>query len=134
YREIRKNEIDLLIADIEMPGITGYELADFIHVHGLHITVIFVTAKSGCAVQAFELTVHDYMMKPYTKERLVQSLDRYREKRHAGNLTGRLVLKRKGHIEMIPKKDIIFIERTGRSTTIHTTRGVYEAYMSMNDC
>ncbi|MBS4178915.1 LytR/AlgR family response regulator transcription factor [Lederbergia citrea] len=133
YKEIQKNEIDLLIADIEMPGISGYELADLIQTHGLLITVIFVTAKSGYAVHAFELNVHDYILKPYKKERLLQALNKYREKQHAGNLTGRLILKQKGHIEMIPKKDIIFAERTGRSTTIHTINDTYEAYLTMNE-
>ncbi|MBS4202029.1 response regulator transcription factor [Bacillus sp. FJAT-49732] len=133
YAEIQKNKIDLLIADIEMPGISGYELADFIQTHGLLITVIFVTAKSGYAVHAFELNVHDYILKPYKKERLLQALAKYREKQHAGNLTGRLILKQKGHIEMIPKKDIIFAERTGRSTTIYTTNQSYETYMTMNE-
>ncbi|MCR2821618.1 LytR/AlgR family response regulator transcription factor [Lederbergia panacisoli] len=133
YAEIQKNKIDLLIADIEMPGISGYELADFIQTHGLLISVIFVTAKSGYAVHAFELNVHDYILKPYKKERLLQALAKYREKQHAGNLTGRLILKQKGLIEMIPKKDIIFAERTGRSTTIYTTNSSYETYMTMNE-
>jgi len=134
YEEIQKNEIDLLIADIEMPGISGYELADFIQTHGLLISVIFITAKSGFAVHAFELNVHDYIMKPYTKERLQKSLERYRSKQHAGSLTGRLVIKRKGQIDMVQKQDIIFIERTGRTTTIYTTRASYETYMTMNEC
>lgn len=133
YREIQKNKIELLIADIEMPGISGYELADIIQTHGLLISVIFVTAKSGYAVQAFELNVHDYILKPYTKERLQQSLARFREKQHAGNLTGRLVLKQKSRIEMIPKKDIIFAERTGRSTTIYTVDDEHATYLSMNE-
>src|SRR5690625_1173820 len=80
YRQIKKEEIDLFIADIEMPKLSGYELADIIHSHALNITVIFVTANSGYAVHAFEINVHDYIMKPYTKERLTQSIERLIEK------------------------------------------------------
>lgn len=134
YQHIQEQEIDLLIADIEMPGISGYELADFIHTHGLLITVIFITAKSGYAVHAFELNVHDYIMKPFTKERFFQSLDRFKKKQHAGQVTGHFVIKRKGQIDLISKKDIIFIERTGRTTTIHTINGTYETYLTMNEC
>lgn len=76
YEEIKKQSIDLLIADIEMPELSGYELADIIHTHALQIMVIFVTGNSGYAVHAFELNVHDYIMKPYTKERLVSSVER----------------------------------------------------------
>src|SRR5690625_3868182 len=80
YEQIKKEEIDLLIADIEMPHLSGYELADIIHSHALSISVIFVTANSGYAVHAFEIHVHDYIMKPYSKERLIQSIERLIEK------------------------------------------------------
>ncbi|MGN7403721.1 LytR/AlgR family response regulator transcription factor, partial [Cytobacillus praedii] len=43
YEEIKKQSIDLLIADIEMPDLSGYELADIIYSHALQIAVIFVT-------------------------------------------------------------------------------------------
>src|SRR5690625_3796214 len=80
YERIKDEEIMLLVADIEMPHLSGYELADIIHSHALHIDVIFVTANSGYAVHAFEINVHDYIMKPYTKERLTQSIERLIEK------------------------------------------------------
>src|SRR5699024_11413161 len=69
YRQIKKEEIDLFIADIEMSKLSGYELADIIHSHALNITVIFVTANSGYTVHEFEINVHDYMMTADTKER-----------------------------------------------------------------
>lgn len=80
YQQIKNETIDVLIADIEMPHLSGYELADIIHSHALNITVIFVTATSGYAVHAFELNVHDYIMKPYQKNRLIQSIERLLEK------------------------------------------------------
>ncbi len=76
YNQIKSEALDLLIADIEMPNMSGFELADIIHSHALDIAVIFVTASSGYAVNAFELNVHDYIMKPYPKERLVQSVQK----------------------------------------------------------
>lgn len=133
YDMVKKKKIDLFIADIEMPGLSGYELADLIQSHALDIAVIFVTAHSGYAVHAFELNVHDYILKPYTKERLLKSLERYREKRTGAEEHGRLVIKQKSEIHFIRKKEIIFIERTGRSTTIYTVNGTYETYQPLND-
>src|SRR5699024_10185574 len=89
YEQIKKEEIDLLIADIEMPHLSGYELADIIHSHALSISVIFVTVNSGYAVHAFEIHVHDYIMKPYSKERLIQSIKRLIEKEKTAEITGR---------------------------------------------
>ena len=133
YEQIKKEEIDLLIADIEMPHFSGYELADIIHSHALSISVIFVTANSGYAVHAFEIHVHDYIMKPYSKERLIQSIERLIEKEKTAEITGRLYIKHKNEIHIIQKKDIVFIERTGRSTTIFTKTGQIKTYQTLNE-
>lgn len=133
YRQIKKEEIDLFIADIEMPKLSGYELADIIHSHALNITVIFVTANSGYAVHAFEINVHDYIMKPYTKERLTQSIERLIEKTKTTDIIGRLYIKHKNDIHIIQKKDIIFIERTGRSTTIYTKTDQIKTYQTLKE-
>ncbi|RFB15425.1 DNA-binding response regulator [Bacillus sp. HNG] len=133
YEQIKKEEIDLLIADIEMPNLSGYELADIIHSHALNMSVIFVTGNSGYAVHAFELNVHDYIMKPYPKERLVKSIERLLEKTKSAEIHGRLYLKQKNEIHILQKKDIIFIERSGRSTTIYTKTGPIKTYQTLND-
>lgn len=133
YEHIKKEEIDLLIADIEMPNLSGYELADIIHSHALNISVIFVTGNSGYAVHAFELNVHDYIMKPYPKDRLIKSIERLKEKSKATEIAGRLYLKQKNDIHIILKMDIVFIERSGRSTTIYTKSGPIKTYQTLNE-
>lgn len=133
YEQIKKESIDLLIADIEMPNLSGYELADIIHSHALDISVIFVTGTSGYAVHAFELNVHDYIMKPYSKDRLLKSIERLMEKSKSAEIAGRLYLKQKNDIHIIQKKDIVFIERSGRSTTIHTKSGPIKTYQTLNE-
>ncbi|KEZ53350.1 MULTISPECIES: LytR/AlgR family response regulator transcription factor [Metabacillus] len=133
YEYIKKEVVDVLIADIEMPNLSGYELADVIHSHALNISVIFVTGNSGYAVHAFELNVHDYIMKPYPKERLIKSVERLKEKTQSADIAGRLYLKQKNDIHILQKKDIIFIERSGRSTTIYTKSGAVKTYLTLNE-
>lgn len=108
YKQIKKEEINLLIADIEMPKLSGYELADIIHSHALNISVIFVTANSGYAVHAFELQVHDYIMKPYTKERLIQSVERLKEKTRVPILPAAYILNRRA-TSTLYKRRILFL-------------------------
>src|SRR6476469_6413304 len=133
YEYIKKEAVDLLIADIEMPNLSGYELADIIHSHALNIAVIFVTGNSGYAVHAFEINVHDYIMKPYPKERLIQSVQRLMEKNKSTEIAGRLYVKQKNNIHIIQKKDIICIKRSGRSSTIHTKTGCIKTYQTLNE-
>lgn len=127
-RLLKTEKIDILITDIEMPKLSGYELADIIHTHGLNIHVIFVTGYSAYAVHAFELDVLDYILKPYTAERLFKGIDRFQMRQEQKSQSSRILLKHKSEIHVIEKQDIIFIERTGRSTTIVTTNGEFISY------
>lgn len=80
---ISKNGVpDIALLDICMPGILGTEIAKEIKNKGGDNTdIIFLTTSSDFAVEAFALHVNDYLTKPFTKERLADTLDRVIEKR-----------------------------------------------------
>src|SRR5215471_1373476 len=67
---------DLLLLDIQMPGSTGIDVAACLPEPRPH--VIFCTAFDQYAVDAFELHAVDYLLKPVTRARLAQALDRVR--------------------------------------------------------
>ena len=69
---------DLAILDIEMPGSSGLQLAEALRQRGLRC-LIFSTAHTEHALQAFELGALDYLHKPYLPERLATALKRVRE-------------------------------------------------------
>jgi DNA-binding LytR/AlgR family response regulator len=64
---------DLAFLDIQMPGLTGLEVAQGIEGR---TRVVFVTAYDEYAVQAFEQEALDYVLKPVTRERLARTVDR----------------------------------------------------------
>ncbi len=68
--ELPNLEFDLCILDIEMPGMTGLEVAT--HIKGKPI--IFTTAYKEYAAEAFDLDAVDYVRKPITRERLQQAV------------------------------------------------------------
>lgn len=70
------NNTDLIFLDIEMPGINGLELADYIFEMNPHLQIVFVTAFNQYAVQAFELNALDYLLKPVQLERLKKTFER----------------------------------------------------------
>jgi DNA-binding LytR/AlgR family response regulator len=69
---------DLALLDIEMPGGNGVQLAAALRQAGVRC-VVFSTAHAEHALQAFELAALDYLLKPYTAERLAAALARVRE-------------------------------------------------------
>ena len=74
---------DIALLDICMPGILGTEIAKEIQRKGEDNTdIIFLTTSSDFAVEAFALHVNDYLTKPFTKERFINTLDRVIKKRN----------------------------------------------------
>jgi two-component system LytT family response regulator len=68
---------DLLFLDIQMPKLNGFEVLELI---GPGPAVIFTTAYDQYALRAFEVHAVDYLLKPFTSERLAQALDRARQR------------------------------------------------------
>ena len=80
---ISKNGVpDIALLDVCMPGILGTEVAKELKTKSEDNTdIIFLTTSSDFAVEAFALHVNDYLTKPFTRERLTDTLDRIIEKR-----------------------------------------------------
>ena len=77
YKQIGEQNIDLLLLDIEMPGMSGIELVRNLgHKKPL---IIFTTYKKSYAAEAFDLNVADYLVKPITPIRFLQAIEKARE-------------------------------------------------------
>jgi two-component system, LytTR family, response regulator len=74
-RQIRDLQPDLLLLDIQMPGLDGFGVVDAIGAAEMPAT-IFVTAYDQYALKAFEVSALDYLLKPFSDERFERSLAR----------------------------------------------------------
>jgi two-component system, LytTR family, response regulator len=70
---------DLVFLDIQMPGLSGLEVAAQLQPKNAPL-LVFVTAHGDHALQAFDLDAVDYLLKPYDKDRLLRTLARIRER------------------------------------------------------
>lgn len=82
-KAIMEKRPDAVFLDIEMPTITGIELAEEVQSFCTDIHVVFVTAYDEYAVKAFELNAVDYVMKPVQKKRLKETINRLKPVKHA---------------------------------------------------
>ena len=78
WRELQRTSPDLLVTDIEMPGLTGLELAQRIQRHGLAMKVVIVTtfARAGYLRRALDAGVQGYLLKDAPAEELAAALRR----------------------------------------------------------
>ncbi|MFF2092752.1 response regulator [Paenibacillus sp. NPDC058174] len=74
-------DVELAFVDISMPGGSGLELAGKLDKAGSKTQVVFVTSHKDYALEAFELSVLDYLVKPVTQERLERTIHRVLESR-----------------------------------------------------
>jgi two-component system LytT family response regulator len=74
-RQIRALQPDLLLLDVQMPGLDGFGVVDAIGAAQMPAT-IFVTAYDQYALKAFEVSALDYLLKPFSDERFERSLAR----------------------------------------------------------
>ena|SRR5438067_5532550 len=82
---VERHEPDLVFLDVQMPGLTGFEVARRLLEQGDESpALIFVTAFDQHAIEAFEVNAVDYLLKPVDASRLEQALQRARRRLGAG--------------------------------------------------
>lgn len=72
-RVVNEGKIDLLFSDIQMPKMSGMDLARLIHGK---TSIILTTAYSEFAAEGFDLKIIDYLLKPISKARFLQAANR----------------------------------------------------------
>ncbi|MGQ3013794.1 MAG: LytR/AlgR family response regulator transcription factor [Flavobacteriales bacterium] len=109
---LKKNTVDILFLDIEMPDFSGLELVESI---SNLPQVIFTTAKAEYAIQAFEHDVTDYIQKPVTLPRLQKAVERVEKQLKDQNKSGQeyIFIKSNGKLVKLMLKEIQYIESIG---------------------
>jgi two-component system LytT family response regulator len=143
---------DILFLDIEMPGLSGIQLASRVisdarsDERAVEPVIVFVTAYSRYAVDAFEVQATDYLLKPFTDERFFHTLDRAKRRvreRRAGGVTQpaatlpasdylqRLTMGCGPQAVSIGLSEVLWIEAEDYYVLVHTTQGRHLMRASM---
>jgi two-component system LytT family response regulator len=76
-KAVSEQRPDLLLLDVQMPKLSGFEVLELV---GKDVAVVFTTAYDQYALRAFEVHAVDYLLKPFSPERLAEALSRARER------------------------------------------------------
>ncbi|AYO30148.1 DNA-binding response regulator [Biomaibacter acetigenes] len=129
---IREESPQILLLDIELPDINGINVAKTAVSLNPDVFVVFITGYSSYATESFEVHPYDYILKPIDFERFHETLNFVTIKCENNILNrklkaiGKLPVKSGNGILFLNLKDIIFIERLGEKTKIHTKKKAYE--------
>jgi DNA-binding LytR/AlgR family response regulator len=77
---IEEHEPDVVFLDVQMPGLTGFEVAKQLIERAVETHLVFVTAFDQYALKAFEVSAVDYLLKPVEPARLVHAIEKVRRR------------------------------------------------------
>lgn len=123
-RVLHDREVDAVFLDIQMPGLTGLDLAQVLARFRTPPSVVFVTAHEEHAVAAFELRAVDYVLKPVREERLAEAVRRVVDagRSHTSGDV-QIPVERGGVTRFIARSEVTHVEAQGDYARLHTSQG-----------
>lgn len=123
---LESNNVDVIYLDINMPLLTGLEL---VRNFNLGAQVVFTTAYPDFAVEAFEYNSFDYLVKPISFERFLNSSERikkyFREQTHSEKQASNLILKENKRYYKLSQDKILFVQAYGDYVKVITEKKTY---------
>ena len=135
YNLLRERSVDLLLLDIEMPGMTGLELTKTLG--NKSPAIVFITSKKEYALDAFDLNVVDYIIKPVTSSRFIQAIDKVREvlasKKEVVNLKDDefVFIRDSNIVRRLSLENILFAEAMGDYVKLYTPEKFYAIHTTL---
>lgn len=136
---------DVVFLDIDMPEVSGIYLAEQIMTTHPQVKIIFVTAFDKYAINAFELNAVDYILKPFTLERIKKTISKLEEKIEKNINTDihslsnqykesvkKFFIYEQDNIILLNIKDIYYIEALNKFVRIRTKDRFYNSNHSLN--
>jgi two-component system response regulator AlgR len=126
---------DVVLLDVQMPGVSGIELAARLRNTDAAPAVIFVTAYDAYALKAFEVHAVDYLMKPVRAARLAEAINRARAQRIPGSAPPNRIaaagaslqpqrkhfsVQERGRVLLVPITDVIYLKAELKYVTLRT--------------
>lgn len=127
-----RNDIDLIILDIEMPELNGF---DFIGSLDNPPNIIIVTSGEDYALKAFDFNVVDYLLKPISYGRFCKAIDKtvryYSRRKTSGTGDEEIFIKKGSSLVKLKLKDIIYIEALENYVTLTTRDDKFTIHFTM---
>jgi len=131
-RTIQALRPQLIFLDIEMPEYNGFDLLSFFRSEQIDFQIIFVTAYSDYALQAFEISAVDYLLKPVRAEQLQRALAKVKNQKPQPELYSalqdniaaegvrKIVLQNAESIFVVKLSELYYLEAEGSYTTFYS--------------
>ena len=129
---IQKNTIDVIFLDINMPQLDGLTLSRVINTLTPKPILVFISAHKEYALDAFQVAAFDYILKPYSEERIVSTLNRLEACKITLYTNHKLSLWKNDKLYVVNMEDIYYCQSNEHEVVIHTKSEEYKITSTMN--
>jgi two-component system response regulator LytT len=129
---IKSFPFDVVFLDIDMPGLSGMQLAEVLAQLDRQPSVVFVTAYSEHAVKAFEVNAADYLVKPVELPRLKQALERLQPPDGGTTRIERVPVEKAGKKLLLAVEDIFYVMAKDDYSYLYTDNERYLSTISLS--
>jgi two-component system, LytTR family, response regulator len=130
---IQKNPIDLIFLDINMPKLDGLALSRVINTLKAKPLLVFISAYRDYALEAFEVAAFDYILKPYSENRIVDTLTRLENCTTTKCSSNKLTLWKNEKLFVLNMNDIYYCKASEHEVFIYTKTEEYKTTSSISD-
>ena len=136
---LKRTPVDVVLLDINLPGANGITLAQVLRAAPNPPAIVFITAHSEHAVQAFELEAIDYLTKPVRLERLQAALQKVqRAQATVRDATVQaveevVIIQERGYTERLPLHDVMYFKAELKYITVRTVQRSFVLEGSINE-
>jgi len=131
FQLIKAIPYDVVFLDIDMPGLTGMQLAETLAQLERQPAIVFVTAHSEHAVKAFEVDAVDYLVKPVELDRLRTAIERLVPAQHESARVERIPVEKAGKKLLLQVEDIFYVMAKDDYSYLHTDGERYLSTISL---
>ena len=128
----RRPGTDVVLMDIQLPGLTGMEAAKQLREQGSNLIIIFVTSAPQYAVEGYSVDALSYLLKPVSWKDFRRQLGRA----HALIERRRdqwLVIRQGGDLLRIPLDEVVYVESVKHRSVIHTLSTTYSSTLPLKE-
>lgn len=124
---LKENTYDLFFLDIELPNLSGIEIAETIRKNNYTCPIIFLTSFKEYMEKVFKVNTFDYILKPVTKDKLYPALNR--AIKYLDLDDSKFTFTFNKVLYSLSYSEIIYFEKNKRSVLIHTPSDIFETLL-----
>lgn len=130
---VQNNSVDIIFLDINMPKLDGMTFSRVINTLKNKPLIMFISAYKEHALEAFEVSAFDYILKPYPEDRIIGALKRLENSNGIKFNRDKITLWKNDILVVIPIRDICFCKANEHEVLVYTKEEEFKITSSISD-